>query len=208
MVLRVLLLLVFILSGCDSYRQERYYLVDAGGERYRVPQGYFWAFDSRKGGVVKGANLHALYPGFQKKTKLNSEIFDRPGWAGGRLVSFIIKDKDKYHGVEKIIENMLSEKNLKRHDNLVAGLTEYETPTGRYNYYFGRWKNGAPVYFRCSRKTQLSIYPSCSTVINSTSKTVLSVSFSRARLGEWENLCGGLVAKLAEFRHKIILDDG
>ncbi len=206
--LKNLLILICLLSGCDSYRKERHYYLDAGGERYRIPYGYFWAFDSRKGVVIEGANLHALYPGFQQKTKLNAEIFDRPGFAGGRLITFVIKDKNKYHSIDDIVDTMISGKKFKKKESLVAGLTEYENPKDRYNYYVGRWKNGDPAYFRCSKKTKLFIYSSCSAVIKNTDKTVLLVSFSRMRLSEWEGLCGGLVAKLAEFRHKNILHDG
>jgi len=93
----------------DERTGEKVVTLKVNEHYFKIPWGYVWAYDRGKNGTLIGANLHALYPGFEPKTRQNKEVFDQLGRGGGRLVTFLIKDLKTIKPISRIIARYLSE---------------------------------------------------------------------------------------------------
>lgn len=195
----VLFFLLSVIYGCGESGSERVFILDVKGEKFKIPNGYIWAYDSIRDGEIRGANLHALYPGFEQKNKDNEHVFKQHGWSGGRLITFLIKDASRSKTINNIIEETLQNYRVKSTGKVLFGMRVFSFYTKQKEFLVGSWRNDEPVYFLCSKDGVVS-FPSCSTRIKFSDKTMLFLTFPKSLLQEWEKLAGGLLKKVNEFR--------
>lgn len=199
-------LFYFFVSACgesNSFRAEDRYILNVSGESFEIPKGYVWRYDSIRDHQIQGPNLHTLYPDFEPMTSSNKYIFESRGWAGGRLVMFLIKEQAKSKSIERIIENAISEGIVKKYVT-DSDLTVYTHYIRNREFIVGKWSNGSPTYFSC-QSIEAVPFPSCRTRVIFNSDILIHITFPRSLLDEWEQLCAGLLIKVREFRDQYSL---
>jgi len=169
---------------------------------FTIPTGYVLAYDRGENSTVIGANLHALYPGFEAKSKKNKHVFDQLGQGGGRLITFLIDDIKAINTFDKIIARYLKEAQevgpYRQHGDFYI----YPVMDKKKELILTTLNGDNNIYFYCSKDGAVP-YPSCNTNFALNADIYIHLTFPKNLLPKWKALTTGLSQLVDSFQVKI-----
>lgn len=170
-------------------------------EVYMVPANYIWSGRDSGNALNGQVNFHMLYPGAEPMTKENRKQFKASGWAGGRLVTFILMPKTDVHFLERYREE---EKVAREKKQITKSGDWLQMPLSIDGYVLLKAKDshGGDIYIQCDNPSEYIKFPSCNRYFALTDSTYAHFTFSRDRLEEWQHIESELATLLNKFRTK------
>jgi len=199
-------LVIAMFSAChptsnDEKTGKKVFTLKVNEHVFTIPIGYVWAYDRGENGTVIGANLHALYPGFEPQTRQNKEEFDKGGWADGRLISFLVDDFRAIKPISKIIERYLGEAEEIGPYRKEGEFYIYPVMDKKRELLLSTLNGENNIYLYCMKDNAVP-HPSCDTNFALNRDIYIHLTFSKKLLPHWKGLTNELKTLVNSFQAK------
>ncbi len=197
----VALFSAYYLVSTDGEKEKKPHTLRVGKHLFEIPRDYVWGYNRGKDGIAVGANMRALYPGFEPETRHNKDEFEKGGWANGRLILFSMRDINTTVPNSDIIARYLQEASKIGSHKKEGDFYNYPVRDKKKELVLISLEGKNNIYFYCGRKGAVP-YPSCNTRFLLNKDIYIRISFPKTLLPRWRTLTTDLRQLITSFQVK------
>jgi len=197
----VALFCAYYLMSSDGEKEKKPHTLRVGKHLFEIPRDYVWGYNRGKDGIAVGANMRALYPGFEPETRHNKDEFEKGGWANGRLILFSIDDTKATISTSDIIARYLREARETGSYRQEGDFYMYPVRDKKSELILTTLNGENDIYFYCNKDDSVPA-PSCNTRVAFTSDMYIYLVFPKTLLPQWQTLSTDLRQLVDSFHIK------